>query len=148
MGGKLGSGGYRIATPLDVFVIPEDVVKVCSEIILLFRDHGSREIRSKNRLAFLIEEWGEAKFRKALQEKLNDKLTPSGVDLRSNQKSEHIGIYRQKQSSLSYVGLKVPVGRIHADKLQDIALIPEKYGNGEIRFSHSYSLIIPNVPDL
>jgi len=147
VGGKLGSGGYRIATPLDVFVIPEDVVKVCSEIILLFRDHGSREIRSKNRLAFLIEEWGEAKFRKALQEKLNDKLTPSGVDLRSNQKSEHIGIYRQKQSSLSYVGLKVPVGRIHADKLQDIALIAEKYGNGEIRFSHSNSLIIPNVPD-
>ena len=48
---------------------------------------------------------------------------------------------------MSYVGLKVPVGRIHADKLQDIALIAEKYGNGEIRFSHSNSLIIPNVPD-
>jgi ferredoxin-nitrite reductase len=147
VGGKLGSGGYRIATSLDVFVIPEDVVKICSAIIILFRDHGSREVRSKNRLAFLIEEWGEEKFRTALQEKLSVSLIPAGVDLRSNGKSEHIGVYRQKQASMSYVGLKIPVGRIHADKLQGIARLAEKYGNSEIRFSHSSSLIIPNVPD-
>ena len=147
VGGKLGSGGYRIATSLDVFVVPEDVVKICSAIIILFRDHGSREVRSKNRLAFLIEEWGEEKFRIALQEKLSAPLIPAGVDLRGNEKSEHIGVYRQRQASMNYVGLKVPVGRIHADKLQGIARIAEKYGNGEIRFSHSNSLIIPNVPD-
>lgn len=147
IGGKLGSGGYRIATSLDVFVKPEDVVKICSAIIILFRDHGSREVRSKNRLAFLIEEWGEEKFRIALQDKLNAPLIPAGVDLRGNEKSEHIGVYRQKQASMNYVGLKVPVGRIHADKLQGIARIAEKYGNGEIRFSHSNSIIIPNVPD-
>ncbi|MZG53389.1 MAG: ferredoxin--nitrite reductase [Nitrospinae bacterium] len=147
VGGKLGSGGYRIATSLDVFILPEDVVRVCSAIILIFRDHGSRGVRSKNRLAFLIEEWGEEKFRNALQEKISKPLIPAGVDLRANEKSEHIGIYRQKQASMNYVGLKVPVGRIHADKLQGIAGIATKYGNGEIRFSHSNSLIIPNVPD-
>ncbi len=147
VGGKLGSGGYRIATPLDVFVVPDEVVEVCSAIILLFRDHGSRGVRNKNRLAFLIEDWGEEKFRAALQERLNKPLVPAGVDLRSNEKSEHIGIYRQKQPLMNYVGLKVPVGRIHADKLQGIARLAEKYGNGEVRFSHSNSLIIPNIPD-
>ena len=147
VGGKLGSGGYRIASPLNVFVMPKDVVTICSAIIILFRDHGSREVRSKNRLAFLVDEWGEEKFRTALQEKLNAPLIPAGVDLRSNEKSEHIGVYRQKQASMNYVGLKIPVGRIHADKLESVARIAEKYGNGEIRFSHSSSLIIPNVPD-
>ena len=29
-GGKLGSGGYRIATPLDIFVTPEEVAEVIS----------------------------------------------------------------------------------------------------------------------
>lgn len=147
VGGKLGSGGYRIASPLNVFVMPEDVITICSAIIILFRDHGNREIRSKNRLAFLVDEWGEDKFRTVLQEKVNVPLIPAGVDLRSNEKSEHIGIYRQKQALMNYVGLKIPVGRILADKLEGIARMAEKYGNGEIRFSHSSSLIIPNVPD-
>ncbi len=147
VGGKLGSGGYRIATPLDVFLRPEEVVEVCSALILLYRDHGSRDVRSKNRLAFLIEDWGEEKFRLALEERLGRPLTSAGVDLRGNEKSDHIGAYRQKQTLMNYVGLKVPVGRIQADKLQGLARLAEKYGNGEIRFSHSNSLIIPNISD-
>lgn len=147
VGGKLGSGGYRIATSLDVFVSPEEVVEVCSAIILLYRDHGSREARNKNRLAFLIEDWGEEKFRKALEERLGKSLSSGGVDLRENEKSEHIGIYRQKQPLMNYVGLKIPVGRIHSKKLDGMARLAEKYGNGEVRFSHSNSLVIPHVSD-
>lgn len=147
VGGKLGSGGYRIATPLDVFLSPDEVVEVCSALILLYRDYGSRDVRSKNRLAFLIEDWGEEKFRSVLEERLGRPLSPAGADLRKNEKSEHIGAYRQKQALMNYVGLKVPVGRIQADKLKGIACLAEKYGNEEIRFSHSNSLVIPNVPD-
>jgi ferredoxin-nitrite reductase len=147
VGGKLGSGGYRIATPLNVFLCPDEVVEVCSALILLYRDHGSRDVRSKNRLAFLIEDWGEEKFRSALEESVGRSLTPAGVDLRGNEKSEHIGAYRQKQDLMNYVGLKIPVGRIQADKLKGLAQLSEKYGNEEIRFSHSNSLVIPNIPD-
>mgnify|MGYP006086556615 FL=1 len=147
VGGKLGSGGYRMASPLGVFLCPEEVVEVCSTLILLYRDHGSRDVRSKNRLAFLIEDWGEEKFRLALEERLGRSLTRAGIDLRGNEKSEHIGAYRQKQTSMNYVGLKVPVGRIQAAKLKELARLAEKYGNEEIRFSHSNSLVIPNVSD-
>ena len=70
-----------------------------------------------------------------------------GKDLRELQRSEHIGIYRQKQTLMNYVGLKVIVGRIEAKKLQEIAELSEKYGNGEIRFTPAQSLIIPNVSD-
>src|SRR6202035_2316983 len=38
VGGKQGSGGYRPATPLDVFVVPEDAAKLCAEITRVFRD--------------------------------------------------------------------------------------------------------------
>src|SRR3989441_5327163 len=61
VGGKNGSGGYRIATPLDIFVPPEEAPDLCSAIVLLFRDHGSREARNKVRLAFLVEGGGGAK---------------------------------------------------------------------------------------
>ena len=113
----------------------------------MYRDHGSRDVRNKNRLAFLVEDWGEKKFRSALEERVGRPLTPAGVDLRGNEKSEHIGAYRQKQAFMNYVGLKIPVGRIRAEKLKGLAQLAEKYGNGEIRFSHSNSLVIPNVSD-
>src|SRR5690606_528014 len=65
--GKLGSGGYRIATPLDVFVTLPEVVAVTGAVLRVFRDHGCRESRTTARLAFLLEEWGEERFRAALQ---------------------------------------------------------------------------------
>ena len=45
-GGKLGSGGYRIATPLDVFVEPNSAAELAAALVLIFRDHGPRESRS------------------------------------------------------------------------------------------------------
>src|SRR5262249_28778115 len=61
-GGKMGSGGYRVASALDVFVRPEHAADVCSHVTLIFRDHGARGARTRARLAFLIESWGVAKF--------------------------------------------------------------------------------------
>jgi ferredoxin-nitrite reductase len=146
-GGKLGSGGYRIASSLNVFVTPEEVLAVCSAVIQIFRDHGSRENRSQNRLAFLLDEWGVDRFRQELEDKLKCSLKSAGDELRNVESSEHIGIYRQKQPSMNYVGLKIPVGRIMGKKLEKLAELAERYGNGEIRISPAQTLILPNVSD-
>src|SRR4030095_16606048 len=49
VGGKMGSGGYRIASPLNLFVTVDEAAGVCSQIVLIFRDHGARELRTKAR---------------------------------------------------------------------------------------------------
>lgn len=147
-GGKLGSGGYRIASPLDVFVKPDEAVEVCAAIVLLYRDHGTRgELRTNNRLAFLLDEWGETRFRAELEARLGRGLTPAGTDARKTAVNEHAGIFRQKQPGLNYVGLKVAVGRIKAEALQGVAALAERYGTGEIRISPAQILILPNIPD-
>jgi ferredoxin-nitrite reductase len=146
-GGKLGSGGYRIATPLNIFVHPEEVVAVCAEIILLFRDHGSRESRTQNRLAFLLDEWGEERFREELVLRLKRPLECAGQDKRLNDIKDHLGVYRQKEPFMNFVGLKVIVGRIQAADLSQVADLSEQYGNGEIRISPHQALILPNVSD-
>jgi len=147
VGGKLGSGGYRIATPLDVFLEPHEVVDVCAEIILIYRDHGNRETRTQNRLGFLIDEWGPSRFREALIKRLGRTLRCAGIDSRNNGHKDHIGIYRQKQLFTNAVGLKAIVGRIKAEQLTKITELSERFGTGEIRFSASQALIVPNVPD-
>ncbi len=72
----MGSGGYRLASPLDVFVRPEDAVELCSQVTFIFRDHGSRATRTRARLAFLIEAWGVAKFRAELERRMGRPLAP------------------------------------------------------------------------
>ena len=147
VGGKLGSGGYRIASPLDVFIRPEEAVEVCAAIVLLYRDHGNRELRTQNRLAFLIDEWGEVRFRKELEARLRRALSPAGTDLRRAGKNDHAGIFRQKQLGLNYVGLKVAVGRITTENLLGVAELAERYGTGEVRISPTQTVIVPNITD-
>ena len=147
VGGKQGSGGFRPATDLNVFVLPRDAAELCAEITLLFRDHGPREARNKCRMAFLVEEWGGDRFRTELELRLGHPLLTSGTPVGSESKFDHIGIHPQKEAGLNYVGLVVPVGRMTAEQMLEVARLADTYGNGEIRLTAEQNLIIPNVPD-
>jgi len=147
VGGKMGSGGYRLASPLDLFVTPEQAAAICSHIVLIFRDHGARELRTKARLAFLIDNWGVERFRHELERRADRPLLSAGKDQRSVKHTDHVGIFRQKQPGLNYVGLAVPVGRITAEQMLQVADLAENYGSGQIRLTVGQNIIIPNVPD-
>ena len=147
VGGKQGSGGFRPATDLDVFVLPRDAAVLCSEITLLFRDYGPREARNKSRMAFLVEEWGAERFRAELETRVGHPLLTAGSSVISEAKFDHIGIHPQKEAGLNYVGLVVPVGRITTGQMLEVARLADTYGNGEIRLTAEQNLIIPNVPD-
>lgn len=146
-GGKLGSGGYRIATPLDIFVRSEDAVEVCDAIIRLYRDYGDRETRTANRFAFLVEEWGEERVRAEVVKLLKRPLQTAGEDAREMKKNDHVGIFRQKQPGMNYVGLKVVTGRITGKSFREAGELAERYGNGDIRLTPSQNLVLPHVSD-
>ncbi len=146
-GGKQGSGGPVFAVPLDAFVRLEEAAEVCAAIALVYRDHGPRESRSKARLAFLMGEWGAERFRKELEVRLGRPLPPAGQDAREEAVSDHVGVFRQRQPGLNYVGLKTQVGRVTGDQLIELARIAERYGRGELRFTPNQNVLIPHVPD-
>lgn len=147
VGGKNGSGGYRVATPLDVFVRPDEAAELCGAVVLLFRDHGSRDARNKIRLAFLVDDWGVATFREVVESRLGRPLERAGDDRRLAKASDHVGAFRQRQAGLNYVGLLVPVGRITGDQLAEVARLAAGYGSGEVRLTPDQNVIVPNVPD-
>ncbi|HEV8583515.1 MAG TPA: ferredoxin--nitrite reductase [Methylomirabilota bacterium] len=147
VGGKQGSGGPVFATPLDAFVRPPEATDVCAAIALVFRDHGPRESRSKARLAFLLEAWGAARFRIELEKRLGHALPPAGEDARVHAHTDHVGIFRQTQPGLNYVGLKTQVGRLTGAELVELARLSEVYGRGELRFTPLQNVLLPHVPD-
>lgn len=147
VGGKMGSGGFQAAKPLNAFVRVEEAPNLCAQITLVFRDHGSRAARNRARLAFLIDSWGIARFRRELEQRVGYPLQTAGKDVRLAKHADHLGIVKQKQAGLNYVGLAVPVGRVTADQLSSLARLADTYGSGDIRLTTSQNVIVPNVPD-
>ncbi len=147
VGGKMGSGGYTVASALDVFVEPREAAEVCAAVALIFRDHGPRAARSKARLAFLLEEWGVEGFRQVLEERLERTLPRAGTDERMEGCVDHLGVTPQKQPGLNAAGLVVPAGRITAAQLSGLARLACSYGKAELRFTVSQNVIVPHIHD-
>jgi ferredoxin-nitrite reductase len=145
VGGKMGSGGFTVASPLNVFVEIFQAAAVVVELIKIYRDHGPREARSKCRFAFLIEEWGVRRLRAELVARLGHELAFQGRDMRGSKHSDHLGVSTQKQSGLVAVGLCIPTGRVNPDQLDELARLSDTYGNGEIRLTTGQNAIIHNV---
>lgn len=144
VGGKMGSGGMTPATPLDLFVAPADAARLAAEIILLFRDHGSRQLRARVRMAFLVEEWGPTKFRQVLEERWGRSLPRAGRDVRLLRHNDHMGVQLQKNGRYS-VGMVVPVGRVNHKHMVEWARLADLYSDGELRLTTGQNVILPNV---
>jgi ferredoxin-nitrite reductase len=146
VGGKMGSGGFTIASPLNVFVEIFQAVRVVVELIKIHRDHSPREARSKCRFAFLIGKWGIPRLRAELTARLGHELAFQGRDMRSFKQADHLGISRQKRARVMAVGLCVPTGRVNPEEMDELAHLAEVYGTGEIRLTTGQNAVIPNVP--
>jgi len=79
VGGALGGTSPRLAIPLDVFVRPEQVVAFFLALLRVYRDHGPREQRTKARLKWLLADWGEARFRDAVEARWATRCCPQGA---------------------------------------------------------------------
>jgi ferredoxin-nitrite reductase len=148
VGGFFSAKRCEAAVPLNAWVSPDDVVDVSRAVLEVYRDYGLRANRQKSRLMWLIDEWGIEKFRAEVENYLGRELQPEAEkDEIDWEKRDHVGVYLQKQPGLNYVGLHIPIGRLYAQDMFDLARIAEVYGSGEIRLTVEQNVIIPNVPD-
>ena len=150
VGGFFSSTRCAAAIPMDVWVPPteEDVVGICRAILTVYRDNGSRGNRQKTRLMWLIDEWGVEKFRAEVEASMGKTLTAAAPeDALDSEKRDHVGVFQQKQEGLNYVGLHVPVGRLQADQMFDLARVADVYGTGELRLTVEQNVIVPHIPD-
>jgi len=147
VGGKMGSGGMTVAQPLDVFVEPPEAARLAAAVTLLFRDEGSRERRTRNRLAFLIQDWGIDRFRSELEARWGRPLEGAQEDARTSGRTDHLGVQPQRLSGLVSVGLCVPTGRFSSGDLDGLARLADAYGSGELRLTTGQNVILINVAE-
>lgn len=145
VGGGL-SDGPRMASDIDVFVPKEATVEVTRAIAQLYGELGNRENRGICRMRYLVQELGPERFREELAARAAVALAPAGESLTRGYRGDHVGVHRQKQPGLVYVGCNVTVGRMDGARLSEAGELAERYGSGEIRLATDQNFIICGVP--
>ena len=150
VGGGL-SNEPHLAVRLDAFILPHQALPVVRAITEIFRDQQVlRESRDRARLKYLFmkEGWTPGRFLEELQSRLDFKLLPGAPEIVPNETlRDHVGIHRQKQPGLSYVGASVLRGRLSGEQLEAAADLADKYGSGSLRATVSQNLLFVDVPN-
>jgi sulfite reductase (ferredoxin) len=148
VGGGLGASAH-FAKRLGVFLWYDEVPEVLTRIVEIFRDHGNRGNRRKARLKFLVEDWGVERFKAELEARLGRTLDPlPEVEVPDKADRNHVGVGKQRQRDLYYIGVAVLRGRISGDQLVRVAGLARHYGSGRIRLTNNQNLIIADVPEI
>ncbi|MDX2271842.1 MAG: ferredoxin--nitrite reductase [Cyanobacteriota bacterium] len=146
VGGFFSARRCDMTIPLNVWVPPEQVVDLCVAVLSIYRDHGPRLNRQKCRLMWLLDEWGIERFRAEVEARLGRSLAVAAAhDEVTLAKRELLGVLPQAQPGFYTVGLHIPVGRLTAADLLELAHLAESYGSGEVRLTVEQNIVIPHV---
>jgi ferredoxin-nitrite reductase len=151
---RLGLGGITghrdFAADTGVIVAPADTTRIANAIIRVFILHGDRTDRTKARLKYLLDEWGQARFLDEVERELGAGLTrvdqAALLPRPAQDRTGHIGVHPQKQPGLFYVGVLCPVGRLTSARLRGLADIAERFGSGTVRLTVWQNLLISDIP--
>jgi len=145
------TGHLDFARDTGILVSPHECVPVCDAILRVFIANGDRTDRKKARLKYLLDDWGFDKFLDETQKLLSFPLRRFDLSqcesAPASDRFAHVGVHRQKQPGLNYVGVVLPVGRLTAEQMSGLADISEQYGDRTIRLTVWQNLLISGVAD-
>jgi ferredoxin-nitrite reductase len=145
------TGHKDFARDTGVIVKPTDATAVADAVVRVYIEHGNRTDRNKARLKYVLDAWGMEKFVAHVEERLGRKLTKVPVDAIAPRpafdRSAHVGVHKQKQAGLNWIGVVLPVARLTAQQMRGLAMIARDLGDGDIRLTVWQNLLISGVPD-
>jgi len=152
---RLGVGGITghrdFAKATGIIVKPEDATKVADAIVRVFIDLGDRTNRLKARLKYVLDNIGVDKFMETVEERLGRKLTRVPAEAMAPRpvfdRMAHIGVHKQKQDGLNWIGVVLPVGKLTCEQMRGLAKVARDLGDGEIRLTVWQNLLLSGVRD-
>jgi ferredoxin-nitrite reductase len=149
LGGITGHLDFAFET--GVLLKPEECVKVAGAVVRAFIAHGDRTNRQKARLKYVLDRMGRDAFLKEVESEYGGPLRrAAGAEVAPRplaDKHGHIGVHKQTQAGLNYLGIVLPVGRITSEQMRGLAEISERFGTGTLRLTVWQNLLISDVAD-
>lgn len=152
---RLGLGGITghkdFAKYSNIIVKPEQATAVADAIVRVFIDHGDRTNRNKARLKYVLDAMGHDGFLKLVEERLKTPFTrvpeEAFAPRPAADRMAHIGVHKQKQDGLNWIGVSLTLGKISCDQMRGLAKVARDLGDGEIRLTVWQNLLISGVRD-
>ena len=149
VGGFFSAQRNELAVPLGLWLRPGQLPTFTLALLRHFEQHGNRVARNKSRLMYLIDALGLEAYRQAVLEgfmALGGEAFPhDGLHHVHRAPRSGLGVQAQKQPGLHWLGLSVPVGRLDAAGMAELAQLARRYGSGELRFTEAQNVLIPDV---
>jgi len=150
IGGGLSTEPH-LAVRLNAFVTQDQVTAVARGVAEIFRaSEVLRQSRDKARLKYLFLQhgWTAESFLEELERQIGFKLDRAAeeeipVDIHR----DHLGVHRQKQNGLFYVGASVLRGRITPEQLRKVAALAELYGDGHVRLTVQQNILLIDLSE-
>ncbi len=150
VGGGLSTEPH-LAVRLNAFVPQDKAYDAVKAVCEIFREQDAlRESRTHARIKYLFMRhgWTAESMLGAVEEKLGYHFDPAEEGpVAEDVYRDHVGVHRQKQDGLSYVGVTVMNGRLTPDQLHALAELSERYGDGRLRATIGQNIVLVNVPN-
>ncbi|MGQ0674314.1 MAG: NirA family protein [Hyphomicrobium sp.] len=144
------TGHKDFARDTGIVVKPSDATRIADAIVRVFIEHGDRTNRNKARLKYVLDAWGFEKFIAEVETKLGTKLpriAAAHVEPRPQpDRMAHLGVHRQKQADLNWMGLALPLGKLTADQMRTVAALAAELGDGDVRLTVWQNLLVSGIP--
>jgi len=141
----------HLAVRLNAFVRKEQVLDVARGVAQIFRaSEVLRQSRDKARLKYLFLQhgWTAESFLAELERQIGFALDPGEPEeIPADIHRDHLGVHRQKQSGLYYVGAPVLRGRIRPAQLRKVAELADLHGDGHVRLTVQQNILLINIAE-
>ncbi len=150
VGGGL-SNEPHLGVRMNAFIPQEKAYAVVRAVCEIFREQDElRESRTHARIKYLFMKfgWTAERMLTAIEEKLGYKFDPCAEGpIVDDVYRDHVGVRRQRQDGLSYVGATVLNGRLTAEQMHALAELSERFGDGHLRATIGQNVVLVNVPN-
>lgn len=168
VGGFFSAQRNALAIPLGLWLRGAQLPDFSLAVLRHFERHGNRAARNRSRLLYLIDDLGlevygtelMASFAAVLAEAAGAGAPaespaeraallalPHDGSHRVNQPPRSgLGVHAQAQPGLYWLGLHVPMGRLDAESMLELARLARHYGSGELRFTEAQNVLLVGIP--
>ncbi len=150
VGGGLSTEPH-LAVRLNAFIPQDKAYDTIEAVVRIFREQDAlRESRTHARIKYLFMKhgWTAESMLEAIEAKLGYKFDPAEEGaIVDDVYRDHVGVHRQKQDGLSYVGATVLNGRLNPEQLHALASLSEEYGDGHLRATIGQNIVLVNIPN-
>jgi sulfite reductase (ferredoxin) len=150
VGGGLSTEPH-LAVRLNAFIPQDkayDTVKAVCEISREQDELRVSRTHARIKYLFMKHGWTAESMLAAIEAKLGYKFDAADEGpIADDVYRDHVGVHKQKQDGLSFVGVTVLNGRLNPEQLHALATLSETYGDGKLRATIGQNIVLVNIPN-